>query len=103
MRTGLAAGLLLIGVSAWAVSQEDFEAFFKKNTGMTHFVITSRRACTCHGGAVDGRAGIAIVSFPGAGQHAYVECIHPRWAADGQEQDEVGCVDSGGTVEVLTK
>jgi hypothetical protein len=51
--------MLLVSVSAWAVSQEDFEAFFKKSTGMTHFVITSKRACTCHGGSVDGRAGIA--------------------------------------------
>ncbi len=103
MRTLFAAGMLLVSVSAWAISQEDFGSFFRKSTAMTDFVITSKKACICHGGTLNGRAGIAVLAFGAPGEYAYVECVHPRWATDGQERDEAGCVDAGGSAEVLSK
>lgn len=107
MRTLVAAGVLLVSVGAWAVSQQDFQDFFRKSTGITDFVITTKRACVCRGGQLDSRAGWAVLALTGldgrSDQTSFVECTVPRWGSDGQETEEMGCVAEGGAVEVLSK
>jgi hypothetical protein len=92
----------MLGATAWAVSQDDFAAFVKKNSGVGTFV-TTRKACVCHGGALDNFAGFAVLEFNAPGQPSYVECVVPQWGSDGQETIETGCIDKGGTVEVLAR
>jgi hypothetical protein len=82
------------------VSQEDYEALVRHATEVSTTVTSSKRVCTCHGGTLDGSAGIAIVDVSQQ-QRAEIECIVPRFAADGHELDELGCAATGGSVEVL--
>jgi len=102
MRIVLAA-VLLLGTRAWAVSQDAFSTFVQKNTGITGTPNTTRKACICHNGPLDHYAGWVVLDFNPPGQPAYFECVVPQWAADGQETIEQGCVDKGGTFDVLGK
>jgi hypothetical protein len=94
MRIVLVA-LLLLGVRAWAVSQEDYEALVRRATGVSTSVTSSKRVCVCHNGQLDGTAGIAIVDVSQQ-QRAVIECIVPRFATDGHELNELGCAATGG-------
>jgi hypothetical protein len=96
--------MVLVSVSAWAISQDDFGLFLKKTTGITTSAATTRKACVCHGGgALDQRAGFAKVVFE-ANQRPYIECGVPSFdPKDGHQIDEPGCADAGGTVEVLPR
>lgn len=94
--------LLLTGPAA-ALSLADFVATLKKQTGVSDFVLSTKRACLCRGGPLDGRLGLATVETSGPDTPAYLECTVPRFAADGHELDEAGCVDRGGVVELLTR
>ena len=94
--------LVLIGIS-WAVTQDDFQKFVQQRSGISDFVLTTKKACVCRGGTLDSFTGWAVLEFNAPGRPSYLECVVPHWAADGQEQGEDGCVDKGGTVEVLAR
>src|SRR5262245_59847665 len=99
-------GLLLLGIAtvAGAVSQDDFIKFVQKQSGVTDFVLSTKRVCVCHGGDLDHALGWGRLVVPAPDEEAYLECTVPRWGADGQQRDERGCLASGGaSVELLSR
>jgi len=86
--------VLGLGTAVGAVTQDDFLGFVRKQTGISDFVLTTKRVCRC-----DGHLGWAVVSVPGPGLGAELTCVVPTWAADGQQVQESRCAGA----EVLSR
>jgi hypothetical protein len=102
LRMAILAGVFVCaGAEVWAATDEEVFLAVLRKFGVTDDGLTSKKACLCTGGGLDGKAGRLAV-FRVADRYSY-ECRIAFFTPQGAQIGSGSCLALGGSVVVLSK